>query len=159
MNTDHQVLLRQDFPLLYGFEDFVGFECGGGWYEIIRELSTGLQAIAGTFPDDCVCGHPRHMSPCRGCEENCVRFETSRPRAAQLKEKFGILTLYMTWATEEMHLLISQCSRVSAKVCERCGRPGTTSSSPTGWLRVRCVSCENQDKLRYSVGFFNDDAG
>lgn len=88
-----------------------GFECGDGWYELIRELCEELKEL---IPED--------------AEEE---FEV-----VQVKEKFGGLRFYTNWATEEMYEKIEEAEGKSFKICEECGQPGKVRGG--GWIRTLC---------------------
>ena len=97
-----------------------GFDCGDGWYGIIRELSEQLEWL-------------NEMGVCR-------------VEATQVKEKFGTLRFYtaltevrqdypegMVWA------LTGAAEAASSWVCEQCGAPGRPNGS--GWIRTLCNKC------------------
>lgn len=117
--------LCQDFPLLYADRNKSmqetcmcwGFACGEGWYDIIRNLSAALENIIATLPED------------------------NRPRAAQVKEKFGGLRFYMDGkATEEIRNLVRAAEALSFETCENCGEPGTLRTHRS-WLLTLCDTC------------------
>ena len=118
--------LYDEFPLLYdkgadirtscmGF----GFECGDGWYEIIRELSEKLYPLIE-----------------KSRQKLFDEFDF-HPKASQVKEKFGELRFYMDCATDEMYDLINEYEDRSSKVCEICGKPGEIDYKEK-WLACRC---------------------
>jgi hypothetical protein len=90
-----------------------GFECGDGWYELIRELCEELKEM---IPD---------------AYEGEEEFEV-----VQVKEKFGGLRFYTNWATEEMYEKIEEAEGKSFKICEDCGQPGRVRAG--GWIRTLC---------------------
>lgn len=114
MNEELSKKLLNDFPRLYRNREQSsmdrGFECGNGWFELIYELSRGIETVArecGLTPD----------SP-------------EWPRCRQEKEKFGSLR-FVVFATDQhrvMHERISQLRldalNQSVKTCEYCGKPG-----------------------------------
>jgi hypothetical protein len=92
-----------------------GFECGDGWFEIMKELCEKVGNIPG------------------------FRFD-------QVKEKFGVLTIYYTGpsAEEDRKIVdeaIGEAERKSAITCERCGKPAKLRSD-MGWYAVSCKKCE-----------------
>lgn len=118
--------LFDDFPLLYdksadmrtscmGF----GFECGDGWYELLRELSEKL--------------YPLVLEANKQPEGEYDFY----PKASQVKEKFGELRYYMDCATDEMYDLINEYEDKSGKVCEVCGNPGDIDFTEK-WYSARC---------------------
>lgn len=117
MKSKLQESLRKDFPLLY--EGEVGkkgviisfeFECGDGWYELLKELSKKLYPLI----------EESRKVP------NEFGFYS---KATQVKEKFGGLRFYMTTASDEMHDIIDEFEALSTKTCEICGDPGSIDSS------------------------------
>jgi len=73
--------------------------------------------------------------PCR-----CERYEPNYPRMAQIKEKYGELTVYLDGATDKMYELVYEASKKSLTICDECGGPGTLRTN--GWWRTVCDSCE-----------------
>jgi hypothetical protein len=64
-----------------------GFEVPDAWEPTIRRLSEKLERLIAEEPVD---------------------EEGTRPKASQVKEKFGTLRFYMTWRTDAMGDLIKQ---------------------------------------------------
>lgn len=65
---------------------------------------------------------------------------------AQIKEKFGVLTVYLNSIRDEdydevMGLLI-RAEEKSSETCEICGAPGELRGG--GWLRTLCDECEEK---------------
>ena len=56
---------------------------------------------------------------------------------AQVKEKYGILRIYVDDANMGMHIKIDNLERRSANMCEICGKAGERISRG-GWLKTRC---------------------
>ena len=92
--------------------------CGSGWAHIILDLHNEL---VGEFPN----------------------YEL-----AQIKEKFGILTVYLRPEARGDHaaslesrrrsdVIIDRASERSAETCEICGQLGTLTSA-SGWVGTRC---------------------
>ena len=92
-----QIKLREDF-LLFAQGGYTGkgvtFDCGNGWYKLIREAGERLSAI----PD---CRPP-----------------------VQIKEKFGTLRIYLTAYAPGTEDIVLDIETRSAITCERCGKPG-----------------------------------
>lgn len=94
----------------------------------------------------------KHKIKCRGtsllywlCEKNliyktvdsnCTKFRLNHPAAAQIKEKFASLTVYMTHSTIDMRHLIEEARSRSLKICAECGEPGSLRRD--GWWIVLC---------------------
>ena len=87
-----------------------GFECGKGWYPLIKELLDKLQVIADS-------GHD---------------FEVT-----QIKSKFGGLRVYVSGAPQEVFDLIDEYEAKSFTICEICGKPGKLRNL-NGWYSTLC---------------------
>jgi hypothetical protein len=119
MKEELDTKLCEDFPLLYADRHAdmrVTCMCwgfpGDGWEPLIRRLSEKLERAIAAMP------------------------EGERPRAAQVKEKFGTLRFCMTSETEEMSAWIQEAEDESAETCETCGAPGKLRGK--GWLYTAC---------------------
>lgn len=125
MRHELEEKLFKDFPLLYDKEESVrislmcfGFECGDGWYQLIRELSEKLMPL---------------IEKARNEQDE----DACRMRAVQVKEKYGTMRFYMSSETGEMAKLIDEYTDASASICEQCGEPGRIRSSGY-WMSTRC---------------------
>lgn len=58
---------------------------------------------------------------------------------AQVKEKFGLLRVYVDGYSAASEDLLAWAERASGTTCEQCGRPGKLNRR--GWQRVRCQEC------------------
>jgi len=132
MSQENQAKLCQAFPGLYrqfaSPEDLTdmtrfGLECGDGWLDLLRGLSADLDDLART--EGLTPQHPDY------------------PVITQVKEKFGVLRVYLLHSTQAMRERIEQATQASAAVCEICGAPGTLLSP--GWCRTRCDSCRAEE--------------
>ena len=107
MNRDLDDKLTTSFPLLYADRNgcktktamCYGFACGDGWFNLIWSLSKKLESII----------------------EKMEYTAESRPRAVQVKEKFGSLRFYMKNQTDDMISLIKEAEKRSKHICSRCG--------------------------------------
>lgn len=118
MSPEKQAILYHDFPLL--FED-VNFECGDGWYELIRELSTKLSPLV----------EKSRMT----CNEYDIY-----PSVEQVNESYGSLRFCMGNPTDEMQDLIHEAEDHSQDICELCGEEGNIDFSKY-WVVTRCKTC------------------
>lgn len=89
----------------------IDYECGPGWAPLIDALLADLLAL---WPDITV---------------------------QQVKEKFGRLTVYVTYPRDPaLHAAVESRISIAAadasRMCELCGAPGRTRA--TGWIRVLC---------------------
>jgi len=62
-------------------------------------------------------------------------------KIAQIKEKFGLLTVYVDLLSsedklQEVNEAIHKAEEASSKICEVCGAPGKRDSD--GWITVLC---------------------
>lgn len=101
MTEEHTKYLIETYPLLYqpdpSFKDNLmafGFECGDGWFEILKEFSEKLSKT-----------------------EN-------PPTVQQVKEKLGRLRIYVSPCTDEQYALVEEAEVKSFVVCEICGAEG-----------------------------------
>lgn len=117
MRFEKQNELRDLFPDLYSTLNW-GFECGEGWFELLKDLSHSLTELI-------------HKEP---------RDQDLSISATQVKEKYGTLRFYMTCSTADMDKLIEEAEHKSAHICEICGEPGKMNSGP--WYEVRCERCK-----------------
>lgn len=70
-------------------------------------------------------------------------------RIIQIKEKYGSLRFYVSFATEKMYEIIDKYERISEKTCIRCGKPAKWIS--TGWISPYCDECKNELEESKSV--------
>jgi len=120
MNQKHTIYLFKNFPFFHPEAPITeslmafGFECGDGWFVLIKKLCEKLQAL------------------------NLTDFEV-----IQVKEKFGGLRFYVDSVEAEkadkVYRLINKAEQKSFKICERCGKRGTLNTE--GWMKTRCHSC------------------
>ena len=61
----------------------------------------------------------------------------------QVKEKFGILEVYLSEYTPELEKMIQEASEKSSHVCENCGRPAKHIIMD-GWYYPFCKKCYKQ---------------
>lgn len=135
MNSNLEKKLMEEFPYLYkdmyGPKDktcmHYGITCGDGWFDIIYNLSSKLESMIISY-----------INSEKFTKENL-------PRAAQVKEKFGLLRMYLENGTDEMYKLIHIAEEDTGKICEECGKPGKLRSGY--WIRTLCDNCiSNKDK-------------
>ena len=120
MNKGHTEYLFKNFPffrpevpLTESLMAF-GFECGDGWFDLIKKLCEKLNAL------------------------NLKNF-----RVIQVKEKFGGLRFYIgpvkTKKADKVFRLIDKATEKSYRTCEACGRPGKPNKE--GWIKTLCNNC------------------
>lgn len=87
---------------------------GSGWAEIIKNLMSDLDDLG--WDGD----------------------------VAQVKEKFGMLRFYIGEGSKEIHSRIYEAEELSGKTCEKCGKPGTSSSGKGFWIKTLCSKCRGE---------------
>lgn len=70
----------------------------------------------------------------------CTEFRVPYPCAAQIKEKFGSLRIYLTYSNNELEKIISEAVKKSQTVCECCGREAKLRDDD-GWWKTICDKC------------------
>ena len=118
MNKHLEKKLVEKYPKL--FRDYnesatkscmaFGCECGDGWYKLINELFGKITAA---------------------CPETVL---------LQVKEKFGLLRIYVSCGTDEVYDMIDEYEDMSGHICEGCGEPGECLPDG-GWLTTLCDKC------------------
>ena len=96
-----------------------GFECGSGWYKIIKDAADKLEVLIAIEK-----------------ARNPEGWEVGYFRASQIKEKYGTLCFYLSGGTDEMYKVVDQAERKSATICEKCGKPGKLRGR--GWVYTAC---------------------
>ena len=120
MNERHTEYLFKNFsffhpeaPLTESLMAF-GFECGDGWFDLVKELCEKLKAL------------------------NLKNF-----RVTQVKEKFGGLRFYIGSVepekADQVFRLIDKAEKESYRTCETCGKPGKPNKE--GWITTLCNNC------------------
>lgn len=97
-----------------------GFECGDGWYELLKEACFALEPLIVA----------QKVKDPEGWEYGYYR-------ASQIKEKFGTLRFYLTGGTDEMYAITDRAEKQSETTCETCGKKGKLRGQ--GWLYTACA--------------------
>lgn len=148
MKKELDEALVRDFPNLYAdrFADMRqtamcwGFDCGDGWEPIIRRLSEKLEAMINALPE------PKTV-PAGTCKFGDYPAHTpQKPRASQVKEKWGTLSFYLNYGTQEMYDEIDEASYESSVTCEECGEPGVCRDG--SYVRTLCDVCNEEWEKR-----------
>lgn len=92
------------------------FECGNGWFDLLWQLSTQLEAALAALPET----------------------ELGAYAPTNVKEKFGGLRFYLTKYTPEMERAIRWAEGQSIRTCEECGKLGARQQKD-GIIRTRCA--------------------
>lgn len=93
-----------------------GFEHADGWYNLLYSAMRLVQSHI-------------DVSKRIGVEIDQVVFE-------QVKEKFGMLTIYHRGGDEYTRGVLRMAEEMSRHTCEECGKPGYPTSK--GWIRTLC---------------------
>ena len=112
-----------------------GFDCGDGWYNIIRVLCSNIQ----------------HHIDWRNRKNELNPNQPIVPQVTvdQVKEKFGTLRFYYTGGDDYIDGLVSMAESMSGITCEQCGNPGSTLGR--GWLTTLC------EKHAEERGIYNNE--
>ncbi|MBI2449665.1 hypothetical protein HYV49_05205 [Candidatus Pacearchaeota archaeon] len=103
---------------------FVPYRLASLYYKIKQKIVNAINWILGLFYSE--------LYTCF-CEE----YEPNYPRASQVKEKWGMLNMYLTFDTDEMYDLISEYEEKSKTICEDCGKPGSLRDD-LPWILTLC---------------------
>jgi len=93
-----------------------GFECGGGWYNIIDAACATIK-------------NHEYNHKFNNREFNPVV-------ATQVKEKYGTLRFYYAGGDDYVDGVIAMAEHISAFTCETCGSPGKVREG--AWIRTLC---------------------
>jgi len=114
MTPENTKYLVETYPHLYR-ETFY-FECGDGWFDLLKELSEKLEPLFAPYRE-------RH---------SC--------RIVQVKEKFGGLRYYTGFYPSEeskkIEAAIEEAEKKAWVTCEVCGEPGKVRYG--GWISTLC---------------------
>ena len=95
-----------------------GYECGKGWYPLIEKTLDKIEAaLPPEMKDDF--------------------------QVLQIKEKWGMLTIYTSSETEEIEKILKEATAESCKICEHCGNPANLVVEH-GWYVTICPDCLNK---------------
>lgn len=97
--------------VVFSMPEWWGFECGDGWFELLRDLFAELNAI----PD------------------------IGRISITQVKQKYGELRVYTSGeAVPGVDAAIQKAAERALITCEKCGKEGRPVVNERGWHRVTC---------------------
>lgn len=65
----------------------------------------------------------------------------------QVKEKFGVLRVYLDYPHRAATEAIDHASRLSATICEFCGAPSAVRNR-SGWFTTQCDDCAQRENAR-----------
>jgi len=121
-----------------------GFSCGDGWFILIDELCSMIQA------------HIENENWSISYKKEKGKLPEDAPmfpqiEATQVKEKYGGLRFYVNHYDDYIRGLISMAETLSYKTCEDCGNPGKTNHD--GWIITLCDPCriEYENRLNKRI--------
>jgi hypothetical protein len=86
-------------------------------------------------------------------DELCEKIKDTGTVFNQIKEKFGMLTIYFS-APEKVYDFVSdaikEAESKSLKICEHCGSKGKRVDDG-GWLRTICKYCQASNEVEKSM--------
>ena len=97
-----------------------GFEHGDGWYQILDSAMRLVQS---------------HIDM-RNRMHNIEEMKVEQVVFEQVKEKFGMLTIYHRGGDEYTNGVLRMAEEISRHTCEECGKPGYPNDK--GWIRTLC---------------------
>ena len=109
MNPDLTQKLLDKYPKLFSNQQFWGFECGDGWYDILDNLCGAISEY--TYDGDEI-------------------------YVDQIKEKFGRLRFYLSKEDDVIHGMVTLAEYMSGHTCETCGKRGKTRGG--SWMVTLC---------------------
>ena len=65
-------------------------------------------------------------------------------QVVQVKEKFGMLRIYVTTSSDEYYEFLRRLEGLSGCICENCGDLGKLR--PGGWIKTLCDKCQEKRK-------------
>lgn len=118
MSITHESIIN-DHPLLY--QDLEYLEIDDGWLSLVNILSGILE---------------KHIERLKAEGVEYL------PTASQVKEKYGGLRFYVTFASDAMQLAIDDFEKISRETCQTCGGVGRRCYQGT-WVYTLCDRCAN----------------
>lgn len=128
MNPENTQKLIDAYPLLYRELRNQDFECGDGWFNLVWQLSTEIEAAAQL--------------------EGISRTAKDWPSVVILKQKFGVLRVqFQSTISESIEAIVAKAHERSIKICELCGAPALPPDSAHRSVGGVAVLCENCHKV------------
>lgn len=149
----------------------LGIECGNGWYFIIDDLLSTIDdyitynnkknVIKSKFLRKTFCRHSKFfiwldkfnsgrniknyifskVVPKLKTTNNTIDF-----KVLQIKEKFGVLTVYTSYEDDVINNVIRYSTKLSSKVCEYCGSTVDVGRTEP-WMITCCKKCYDSKKI------------
>ncbi len=135
--------LAKLYPDLFQKARIEHFECGDGWYTILRSLcaliSHDVQQLRyqiAYYSDE---GKQDKMQE---AEVKLAAAIEALPVMAQVKEKFGGLRFYYDGGSSEINHWVEFAEMMASHTCEDCGNPGKKRNE--GWIKTMCDTCHKK---------------
>lgn len=133
-----------------------GFSHGDGWFHLIDNLCQSIQSHIDHHNEWVEqYGLPAWKEVQEGKREESEWLK-NEPKlipqlvADQVKEKFGTLRFYCHGGDEQTAGMVELAERLSARICEECGRMDElVNRNSGGWIRTTCPCC-TEDRLKES---------
>ena len=110
------------------------YECGTGWLPLIERAKQAIDTWNTEHKDD----------------ENFTKLEF-----VQVKEKWGLLCIYLNYYPDGFRELLYDLEKESASICEACGKreDRILTSKVHGWYMSLCDDCKAKEIERYNKLF------
>ena len=122
MNPENTSKLLSTYPLLYRNLRDQQFECGEGWFDLVRKVSAEIEATAAL--------------------EGIPKTPKDWPPVGILKQKVGTLRVqFHGMANDAIEAVATKASEQSKEICKLCGAPAHCGSERelTRWVETLCV--------------------
>jgi hypothetical protein len=129
-------LIRPDYRLKNNLMAF-GFETGRGWYPLIEDCIRHLEKFT-------------KVSSQKGMLGKFLTwlykiFKIYDFEITQVKEKYGLLRIYLSSETDKISEIIERYEYLSEHVCEECGKFETAKIRLShGWYKTLCEECSKK---------------
>jgi len=157
MHIEKQKILQELFPILFSksntvnpwnphkcFEPIEGFgiECGDGWFDIIAECAGKIEEYNNSLKPKNIL----HILWIKFADRFLSKifwkyqipfFPSAPVRAVQIKEKYGLLNIYLDNYIEVADDATDKAYQKSETICEVCGKPGKMRED-RGWYFTAC---------------------
>lgn len=126
-----------------------GIDIGDGWYNIMESLCICIDSHIKNLELQ-----KKHAPAAESPEDDDI----ADVEFVQVKEKFGRLRVYTTYADDTIDGMITMAAVLSARTCENCGNPGKIDSY-FGWYRCLCPNCSEEyaKKSGYKIDAPDED--
>jgi hypothetical protein len=93
--------------------------CYKGWYSIVNNVCTVI-------------------------DQHSKNKNKQQIKILQIKEKFGLITIYVQNADEYIQAIIDFAKIMSGDTCEYCGEQAEMNKLKTGWIKIICKKCKRE---------------